>query len=553
MNTPDDSGASARAGANPSISASGRAGASDSPGNGSNSRAGASTGASAGIGARDNPSPSASASAGACDSPNAVASGASATSASANPSISASDSLGASAVGARRATLYAPKSRPGFVAWATAFDYGDGGIGLSFKETLRRDNPDFAAPTLEAVEAMAVPYSYGSVIFGGRDFCSYWVYMRSDDGGRSFRETGRAPLGQGSDINVGFPGGRVVGYHTPPNADPCLPRGCIYAMESLDGGASWRRAATLLPGNSIYLWRARRLRDGTVILMASLYGTAWGPGRERATRNTMLPGETPVSKVQTFFMASADGIAFSGPHYILPGTGAHEFDMVELGDGEMLFFQGDVQGTPPARQKVRRDADGRFVNGPVHAVRRGAPAGGGYGGYGDAQSNDGDNGGGFDPQGNCGGNGAQSNDGGNDSDGGGFDPQGGFLPETIVRLPNGLLVGARRHKAYSCSPDEGENWYEIDGLPPSLYQPFLMLAPGGGATPDARSATSAGPASSEMLAPSAGPTPDGQQAPCWEPPAGAELICFGHFGGDVAFGQKDMFIGADYFRVDSRL
>jgi hypothetical protein len=379
----------------------------------------------------------------------------------------------AHAVGARRETLYVPKNRPGFVAWATAFDCGDGGLGLSFKETLREDNADFPVPALEAVEAMAVPYSYGSVFFGSRDFRSYWVYMRSDDGGRTFRETGRAPLGQGSDVNVGFPGGRIVGYHVPPAADPGMAMGCIRVMESLDGGSAWRRAATLLPGNSIYLWRTRRLRDGTVILMASLYGTAWGPGRERATRNTMLPGETPVSKVQAFFMASADGIAFSGPHYILPGTGAHEFDMVELGDGEMLFFQGDVQATPPARQKVRRDADGRFVNGPVHAVRRGAPAGG--------------------------------------------DPQGGFLPETIVRMPDGLLVGARRHKAYSCSPDEGENWYEIGGLPPSLYQPFLMLAPS------------------------------------LESEPGGELICFGHFGGDAAFGQKDMFIGADYFRVDSRL
>ncbi|MDR1440094.1 MAG: hypothetical protein LBJ10_08840 [Clostridiales bacterium] len=396
----------------------------------------------------------------------------------------------ARAVGAQRLTLYEPNARPGFVAWATAFDYGDGGIGLSFKETVREGNPGFAAPTLEAVEAAAVPYSYGSVFFGGSDFRSYWVYMRSDDCGLTFRETGRAPLGQGSDINLGFPDGRIVGYHTPPDAEPGLARSCIRAMESLDGGSSWRQAATLLAGCSIYLWRVRRLRDGMAILMASLYGTAWGPGQERATRNTMLPGETQISKVQPFFMASRDGISFTGPHYILPGTGAHEFDMVELGDGEMLFFQGDVQATPPARQKVRRRADGIFINEPVHAVRRGSPQG--------------------------------------------SDPQGGFLPETIVRLPGGanggahggatgnpeggagctgggLLVGARRGKPYSCSPDEGENWYEIDGLPPSLYQPFMMVAPDGA------------------------------------------LINFGHFGGDSAFGQKDMFIGADRFRVDSRL
>ena len=31
---------------------------------------------------------------------------------------------------------YAPEKRPGFVAWVTAFPYGDGSIGISFDETL---------------------------------------------------------------------------------------------------------------------------------------------------------------------------------------------------------------------------------------------------------------------------------------------------------------------------------------------------------------------------------------------------------------------------------
>ena len=32
--------------------------------------------------------------------------------------------------------VYAPEKRPGFVAWVTAFPYGDGSIGISFDETL---------------------------------------------------------------------------------------------------------------------------------------------------------------------------------------------------------------------------------------------------------------------------------------------------------------------------------------------------------------------------------------------------------------------------------
>jgi hypothetical protein len=80
-----------------------------------------------------------------------------------------------------------------------------------------------------------------------------------------------------------------------------------------------------------------------------------------------------------------------------------------------------------------------------------------------------------------------------------------------VRLPNGLLVGSRRCQAYSCSADEGENWHKIDGLPPSLYQPFLSITPSG------------------------------------------DLVNIGHFGGDAAFGQVDMHIGADFFQVESDL
>ena len=63
-----------------------------------------------------------------------------------------------------------------------------------------------------------------------------------------------------------------------------------------------------------YLWRVRCLRDGTLVVLASLYGTPWGPGRERATRNTMLPGETYQSKIQPFF--SPAGMAASSARRI---------------------------------------------------------------------------------------------------------------------------------------------------------------------------------------------------------------------------------------------
>ena len=55
--------------------------------------------------------------------------------------------------------VYAPEKRPGFVAWVTAFPYGDGSIGISFDETLEAENPDFIPPRLEFAEAAGVPVS----------------------------------------------------------------------------------------------------------------------------------------------------------------------------------------------------------------------------------------------------------------------------------------------------------------------------------------------------------------------------------------------------------
>ena len=141
---------------------------------------------------------------------------------------------------------------------------------------------------------------------------------------------------------------------------------------STDGGATWTDVRQLLKGTAPYLWRVRRLGDGTIILLASLYGTPWGAGRQRATRNTMLPGETYQNKIQTFFMTTKDGRAFSGPHYILPGIGAHEYDVAEVPDGRLLFIAGDVQGTPVGRQFVTPSPDG-WLNGTLYTIKDGAP------------------------------------------------------------------------------------------------------------------------------------------------------------------------------------
>lgn len=335
--------------------------------------------------------------------------------------------------------LYAPEKRPGFVAWASAFAYGDGSTGLSFDEVVEQENNDFTPMRLEYAEAAGVPVSYGSVEAGSASQRTFRVYLRAPDGVH-FTETGRCPRSRGALCNVGFPDGRIVGFDVPRRNEAgtgwCTG---ISVRESADGGATWRDVRMLLPEQSVYMWRARRLRGGTILLLASLYGTPWGPGEERTARTALLPGETELTRVQAFCLTSEDGLHFSEPHYILPGIGAHEYDAAELPDGRLLFIAGDVQGTPVGRQFVTPTADG-WVNGPLLPIRDGAPP---------------------DPRQN---------------------PQGGYVPETIVwDDTRRCLVGYRRGKGYALSNDEGENWTraEPDAPHTRLYQPMLLPLGGG--------------------------------------------------------------------------
>lgn len=331
-------------------------------------------------------------------------------------------------------TVYAPKKHPGFTAWATAFSYGDGTVGLSFDEALEAENPDYYPVRLEFAEAAGIPVSYGSVESVCVDRRSFRVYLRSSDG-LHFEETGRCARREGSLCNIGFPDGRLIGFDVPrTNEKGTGWSDFIRVRESLDGGNTWHDIRTLLNGTAPYLWRVRRLRCGTILVLASLYGTPWGQGCLRSTRNTMLPGESSESKVQPFFLTSEDGIHFSGPNYILPGIGAHEYDFAELPDGRLLFIAGDVQGTPVGRQFVRRTKDG-WINGSLLPIYEGAPE--------------------------C----PQKN------------PQGGYVPETLVwDEVSSCVVGYRRNRGFSISNDFGENWTQFVPEVPAkpLYQPFLI-------------------------------------------------------------------------------
>ena len=335
--------------------------------------------------------------------------------------------------------VYAAKKRPGFVAWVSAYDFGDGTVGLAFDERIQMPNPNLESPKLEYSHAASVPASYCSVEAGSSDQQAFRVYMRSEDG-IHFQETGRCSRRDGSFCNLGFPGGRIVGMDVARrNASHTGWCDFILVRESLDGGNTWRTVRKLLEGCATYLWRARRMKDGTWVIIASFFGTPWGPGKLRPTRTSSLPNETGISKIQTFFLTTTDGLTFSQPHYILPGIGAHEYDVVETSQGDLLFIAGDVQGHPCGYQIVRRSPDG-WINGNLYPIHAGAPA---------------------DPAKN---------------------PQGGYIPETIVYDGRyDCLVGYRRNNCFSLSNDNGENWTRIitDFPYTHLYQPQILTLPDG--------------------------------------------------------------------------
>lgn len=335
--------------------------------------------------------------------------------------------------------VYVPETRPGFTAWATVFSYPNGDVGLSFDEILRERNPLYRPTRLEMAEAACVPVSYGSVECGTPDQTAYRVFLRSEDGLR-FRETGRCLKANSAYCCAALEDGRLIGFDVPRrNDDGTAWADWLRVQQSRDGGSTWTDERRILQGNVPYMWRARTLRDGTVILLLSLQGSPWGVGRERSTRHTVFPGETQLNRVQACFMTTRDGVHFSAPHYILPGIGAHEYDVCEPEENCLLFIAGDVQGTPVGRQEVRLTDDG-WINSPLLPIHQGAP---------------------LDPL---------------------RDPQGGYVPETLVwDGRTGCMIGYRRNLGYSLSADRGETWVrtEPDGDVPKLYQPVMLNLPGG--------------------------------------------------------------------------
>lgn len=342
----------------------------------------------------------------------------------------------ARALGFEERVVYRPEVRPGYAAWASLFQFGNGDLGLAVNEIRRGGNPDFNPPPLEYVEMLVVPYriSPDAIPGSNRNLISEYVNLRSSDGGRTWSETGRCRVHTRHYWHVGFPDGRLVRMIGTQHYryDAGNDRFCTVVEESTDGGNTWREISRFLEGVFFYGHKFKKLPDGSIVA-AGPVAPSFGPGGRRVSRWSDLPGQC-VDLEGCFLISRDGGYAWDGPHYLFPGVRADEFDVVQLRDGSLLFINSTVQSGRPVRQIVRRSSTG-YINEPMMEIRRGKPR----------------------------------------ED----EPWAGFTPETVVLTESGLLVGARRMQPYSCSNDMGENWYEIGGMPDSGYQPMLETLPDG--------------------------------------------------------------------------
>ncbi len=329
---------------------------------------------------------------------------------------------------------YYPDKRPGYTGWVSLFHFSKGEMGLAFNEIRAADNPGFCPTPLEEIEARAIHYRFMPSIYSNADShtVTEYVYLKSPDSGKSWQVTGRCAAPYRHVHNVGYPDGRIVRAHSAGDLWKDVPyreRWSVVVEESRDGGTSWSELARPLEGAGYHHQRLKSLRDGTLIISGAITPT-FGRGGYVSQRGSQVPGLREW--YMPAFLASGDGgHNWSGPHYVLGGTEAHEYDFVELSDGRLLFFLSSVQANWPARQIVRRTGSG-FINEPLMEVHRGAPT---------------------------------SRE----------DMQGGITPETIVATSDDFLIGGRRGKPYVCSNDLGDNWFEIGDLPNARYQPMMEL------------------------------------------------------------------------------
>ncbi|MEZ4509519.1 MAG: hypothetical protein R2881_07795 [Eubacteriales bacterium] len=173
---------------------------------------------------------------------------------------------------------------------------------------------------------------------------------------------------------MGFPDGRIIGYDVPRINDARTGW-----FDGIKKCAKPRRQlvlapeiGTLLEGCAPYLWRAEA--KGRHAASADLpLRHLWGLGKERTTRNTMLPGENLHQQDSNLLSGWPGRGQLTVRISAAEASGAHEYDVCECPDGRASLHRGDVGNAPVGRQFVERRGDSYINPGTFFGIRRGLP------------------------------------------------------------------------------------------------------------------------------------------------------------------------------------
>ena len=362
----------------------------------------------------------------------------------------------AQAVDFEERVVYYPDKRPGYAAWVAPWKGPNGALFLSFIEKRQLPNPNHRPIPLDFWEAMGLPIKYQASFCTDPNILTESVILQSLDQGKTWKEVGRSAtscLHHFGYLSLAD-GSMLRGNHNAYLAYYPKETPICSIQKSSDLGNSWTNFAVVGKDFFFYPYRLISLHDGTLFFLGG-YREAFGPGR-RVPRRTETRGNVRREHQAAFYYSFDQGAKWTGPIPVFPGVYASEPDVVELSSEELLLVNSKIAGGDTTRQKIRRQGN-NFVPQPV------------------------------------------------------FDIVKGPVPETIVQTKSGLLVGTSRGGVYACSKDEGNNWYPIDGLPRSLYQPRIVELNDG------------------------------------------RLCNFFHLGGDDVFGEKDQHIGNHVFRLQEEL
>ena len=317
--------------------------------------------------------------------------------------------------------IYRSPHHPSYAAWVGFFPGERGQWYLTCEEITGRD-PSLPRMSRDLFYRFSIPTSYDESQMR-RDL----VMLESRDGLKTWEIISREPCrlrsSAGTFAQAHTKDGRFLRFGWATQwMDPDREPGSIFYVSS-DNGQTWQLQPPFHDRRVFsYAHRIRTLRDGTLVL-AIPFSPPWGANTSCPVRAcTNLNADTAMQMNLCF--SYDQGRTWTDP---LPIYGEHtvsETDLVELPSGDLVCINSSIF-SPAGRQIIYRTAHGWI---PTPYERSHSK----------------------------------------------------FVPETVVLMENGVMVGCLRNSRYFWSDDLGLTWYPLEGIPQPIvrgretYQPWMQ-------------------------------------------------------------------------------